>query len=146
MTTQEAENIIAMLKKMVERYLMLPESGEKKDYKIETLDNKYEFVLNVSRTSRIKEKKCTYIVRTKDTGINLLRLDVNGPPHKNPDHTIIDCPHLHVFKEEFEDRNLPYAIPFEVDSEDLSEACIKFLKKFNVIDIPTMTEQNRLFN
>ena len=36
--------------------------------------------------------------------IVLVRLDFNGPPHRNPDGTDILCPHLHIYREGYGDK------------------------------------------
>lgn len=36
--------------------------------------------------------------------IPLVRLDVGGPPHTNPDGVEMPCPHVHLYREGFGDR------------------------------------------
>ena len=33
-----------------------------------------------------------------------MRLDLDGPPHRNPDEAEIPCPHLHIYSEGFGDK------------------------------------------
>lgn len=46
------------------------------------------------------------------TSIVLIRLDLAGTTHRNPDGELIPCPHLHRYKEGFGDR---WAMPIPED-------------------------------
>jgi len=146
MSDAEAKELIAMLKEIISKEIIFPNSGDKKDVSIVSQDQKYLFIMSINRSSTINEKRCSYIVRNKANGKNLLRLDVNGPAHRNPNGERIECPHLHIYKEEFSDGNLPFAIEFDVNDDSLIESCLRFLSEFNVINVPLIIEQNQLFN
>ena len=45
---------------------------------------------------KYNRKKCTYQSRYNNT-YNLLRIDINGPPHDNPDCGSVECPHIHIY-------------------------------------------------
>ena len=57
-------------------------------------DGREEFILSIRR-SYIELKQNTLQTRTRKT-IILARIDIAGPPHRNPDGEIILCPHLHL--------------------------------------------------
>src|SRR5947209_15909681 len=63
-------------------------------------DGQEAFVFDVNRKlgKKYKLTKCTYQERYATIEI-LLRLDIEGPPHDNPDGTTVPCPHLHVYRE-----------------------------------------------
>ena len=88
-------------------------------------------MLDVTR-ARIKLTKATYQNRTRQT-IILLRLDLDGPMHRNPDGSEIPCPHLHVYREGFADK---WAIVPPADrypnTADLFSACEAFLDHCNI--------------
>ncbi|EDP10807.1 DUF6978 family protein, partial [Amedibacillus dolichus] len=67
-------------------------------------------------------------------------------PHRNPNGTVLNGPHLHIYKEEYyyTNTNLPYAIEFDINDPSLMENCIAFLKEFNVIEYPVLIEQPAL--
>lgn len=64
---------------------------------------------------------------------NLLRIDLDGPAHDNPDGTVVECPHIHIYKEGY---NLSWAYPLQkvisTDTTDLITVLIDFLKYTNV--------------
>ena len=60
------------------------------------------FLLDVTR-GRINLKKATYQNGVRVVVI-LARLDIDGPPHENPDGQEILCPHLHTYREGFGDK------------------------------------------
>ena len=53
--------------------------------------------------AQIKLTKATYQNRARQA-IILMRLDLDGPPHRNPDETEIPRPHLHIYREGFGDK------------------------------------------
>lgn len=57
--------------------------------------------------SEIILSKTTFQTRTKKV-IVLARLDIDGPIHRNPDGEELKCPHLHLYREGYNDR---WAIP-----------------------------------
>ncbi|UNU73031.1 hypothetical protein LU293_08080 [Moraxella nasovis] len=65
-----------------------------------------EYLLDII-PNRIKPSKISTTLRVRKN-VLLVRLDVNGPPHRNPDDTEIPCPHLHVYKQGYE---LKWAYP-----------------------------------
>ena len=82
--------------------------------------------------AQIKLTKATYQNRARQA-IILMRLDLDGPPHRNPDETEIPCPHLHVYREGFGDR---WATAAPVDryanTLDLFSTCEAFLQHCNI--------------
>ena len=56
-------------------------------------------MLDVTR-GQIRLTKATFQNRVRQA-IVLMRLDIDGPPHRNPDGKEIPCPHLHVYREGF---------------------------------------------
>ena len=67
----------------------------------------------------------------------LVRLDVDGPPHENPDGSEVPCPHLHVYKERFGDK-WAHALPPGVfsDTSNLTKTFLDFLGYCNFQQIP----------
>lgn len=93
--------------------------------------------------------KCSYQERYKGT-IILVRLDVDGPPHTNPDvqnvplphlapynGLTLQCPHLHLYVEGFMDK---WAIPAPIDkfpqTGDIYSTVDDFFRFCNIIDPP----------
>ena len=102
-TQEEADSLIAMEKRFVDdRDWTFPSAGERKALVLTSLDKRENFTLDVTR-AQIKLTKATYQNRARQV-IVLMRLDLGGPPHRNPDGTEIDCPHLHTYREGFGDK------------------------------------------
>lgn len=65
-------------------------------------DRREEFSLDITR-GRIVLEKNTFQSRARKAVI-LARLDLGGPPHRNPDGEEIACPHLHLYREGYGDK------------------------------------------
>src|SRR5579862_5566409 len=107
----EADALIEMEKRfVVEEDWTFPAEGQQRGLELTSIDKRENFMLDVTR-SRIKLTKATYQNRVR-SAIILMRLDLDGPPHRNPDGLEIPCPHLHIYKEGYGDK---WAIPAPVD-------------------------------
>jgi len=91
LTQTEAETLLSMEKnRATDEVYVFPGMGGALRVPLFSPDKREEFVLDITR-GRIDARSV----------IVLLRLDIAGPDHKNPDDTIIPCPHLHVYREGF---------------------------------------------
>jgi hypothetical protein len=131
LTQAEADSLIGLLKRIKDTEPFgFPCAGEHKSIELAAVDASEDFIVDINR-SRIKVTKCTYQNRYRKD-IILLRLDIDGGSHTNPDGTQIGCPHLHVYKEGYDDR-WAYEMPKCFSrSEDLIDKLIEFLKYCNV--------------
>ena len=110
-TQAEADALIAMEKQRSDdRQWLFPVPGDGLAIPLTSLDKRESFTLDVTR-SQIKLTKATYQNRARQA-IILMRLDLGGPPHRNPDDAEIPCPHLHVYREGHGDK---WAIPAPPD-------------------------------
>ncbi len=99
----EADALIAMEKHFVyENDWTFPAAGERLALELNSTDKRESFALDITR-SQIKLTKATYQNRARQA-IVLMRLDLDGPPHRNPDGQDIPCPHLHIYREGFADK------------------------------------------
>lgn len=132
LTQQEAETLIETLKsiKDTNTTFAFPIPGDYKKLELSSMDGKYTFIVDVNRKGSINlSKKCTYQGRYQKDTI-LLRLDIGGPDHTNPDGETICGSHLHVYKEGFGDK-VAIALPPEITgSDDLFQTLIDFLIYF----------------
>ena len=100
-------------------------------------------MLDITR-GRIRLTKATYQNRAR-LAIVLLRLDIDGPPHRNPDDAEIPCPHLHIYREGFGDKwALPAPIDRYPDTSDLFSTFDAFMRQCNVTSPPNI--QKGLFS
>jgi hypothetical protein len=66
----------------------------------------------------------------------LLRLDIDGPPHVNPDGVEVPSPHLHVYREGYGDKWAEPAPADFSDTSNLPRTLEDFLKYCKVERIP----------
>jgi hypothetical protein len=98
LTQAEADTLLAMEKHRVDdtRH-QFPALGGSIEVPLISINKRENFLLDVTR-GRINLKKATYQNRAR-TVVILARLDIDGPPHENPDGQEIPCPHLHTYRE-----------------------------------------------
>lgn len=97
-------------------------------------DNREEFSLDIYR-GKIELIKNTYQNRARKTFI-LIRIDIGGSPHRNPDGQEISCPHLHLYKEGYADK-WAYEIPDSfADVSDAWQVLQDFMEYCNIVGKP----------
>lgn len=133
-TQAEADKLIEMEKRFVdEEDWIFPAAGQRLAVPLTSLDKRENFTLDITR-AQIKLTKATYQNRARQA-IVLMRLDLDGPPHRNPDGEEILCPHLHVYREGFGDK---WAIAAPLDrygnAQDLFLTCEAFLRHCNITE------------
>jgi hypothetical protein len=133
----EADRLLALVKVLAERGpIDFPLPGTMQQLELHSEDGRDEFQIDVNRKGRIKVSKCTYQERYQVVEI-LLRLDIDGPPHENPDGTEVPCPHLHIYREGYGDK-WAHPTPSAAfgNTSDLIQTLIDFLRYCGVRDIP----------
>jgi hypothetical protein len=135
-TQEEADALMAMEKtKVDEREWLFPSEGERGAIPLASFDKRENFMLDVTR-AQIKLTKATYQTRAR-AAIILMRLDLDGPPHRNPDGEEIPCPHLHLYREGYGDK---WAIPAPLDryptSLDMFLTFEAFMNHCNITEPP----------
>ena len=99
-------------------------------------DEKIEFYIDASANS-IKLSKVKYQNRVYNN-IVLVRIDIDGPPHRNPDGTIICGSHIHYYKEGYGDRWAEPLPPGIINGSDDIEKLINFMDFCNVKTKPNI--------
>lgn len=136
LTQDQADLLIAMEKVRVDlKQWTFPLPGEQLSVPLTSVDRRENFFLDITR-SRIKLTKATHQNRARQIVV-LMRLDIDGPPHRNPDGQEINCPHLHVYREGYADK---WAIPAPLErypnTEDAYATFTAFMGHCNVTDAP----------
>ena len=144
----EAEHLIGLEKKRVDNQSYnFPMASEVLSVPLVCMQGRENFLLDINRGSI--SLKCTYQKRHSKT-IILVRLDVNGPPHTNPDIESAPLPilepyvgkrmpecHLHVCVEGFGSR---WAIPIPEDNfsdtKNIFSTLDDFMDYCNVVKPP----------
>lgn len=102
--SQEEANRLFELTKIREDNIVykFPGRGDNLSIPIVSEDKREKFLLDIHR-GNINLKKITNQMRAHQA-IILARIDLNGQPHTNPDGTIINSPHIHIYKEGYNDK------------------------------------------
>jgi hypothetical protein len=135
-TQAEADALIEMEKRRADDAAVLfPIPGTRLSVALTSVDKRENFSLDITR-ARIKLTKATYQNRARQA-IVLMRLDLDGPSHRNPDGEEIPCPHLHIYREGYGDK-WAIAAPADryPDPADLFTTFEVFMVHCNVIDPP----------
>ena len=113
-----------------------PHPGEKAAFDIVSVDERERFLADVNRSGNIRLRKCTYQERYRSIEI-LVRLDIGGRPHENPDGKVVPCPHLHLYREGYGDS---WAQPLPPDhfrnASNLVATFGDFMTFCNITDLP----------
>ena len=103
LTQTEADALIAMEKhRASEERVDFPMGGQSLVLPLQSPDKREQFLLDLSR-ARIDLLKVKMQNRGRQVMV-LVRLDLGGAPHRNPDGEEISVPHLHVYREGFGDK------------------------------------------
>lgn len=136
LTQAEADTLIGMEKHRAdEEHTSFPMRGESISLGLWSADGREQFLLDLHR-GRIDLRKVKMQNRGRQVVV-LVRLDLGGPPHRNPDGEEIGTPHLHLYREGYGDK-WAFLVP-ESDFRDLEDACATlqdFLRYCNVTRQP----------
>lgn len=141
----EADRLLALPKRLTEcPKIDFPSSGSFLELDAESVDGNEKFIVDINRRGRIKLTKCTYQERFKVVEV-LVRLDIDGPPHTNPDGVEMPCPHLHVYREGY---GTKWAHPLPAgafaDPADLIRTLKDFLAYCNITGVPGHIQMSAL--
>lgn len=137
LSQEVADGLISMPKQRVnDEITYLPGRGDKRIVPLESQNHQEQFVLDLYR-GRIDLSK----LRFQNIGrlvVPLLRLDLIGPFHTNPDETALPCPHLHIYKQGYGDK-WAYTPPVEFTNlSDTWQALQDFMQYCNIIRPPNI--------
>lgn len=136
LSQDDIDYLLALIKVLTDsKGIKIPSPGECLELQVQGKDDKEKFIIDVNRKGTINIKKCTFQTRYHKS-IVLLRLDISGSPHRNPNGDIIDCPHLHIFKEGY-GTSWAYPINDKIfsDVDNLAQALKDFLL-YNHVEEP----------
>src|SRR5690242_11611333 len=103
LTQDEADTLLALEKHRADtNTYFYPGPGTSLIIPLISADRREPFLLDINR-KYIYIHRATYMNRVR-TIIILARLDIEGPPHQNPDGIDIPTPHLHLYREGFHDK------------------------------------------
>lgn len=119
--------------------MVFPKPGDRVAIPLISVDKRESFMLDVTR-AQIRLTKATYQTRARGAVI-LIRLDLEGPPHRNPDGEEVPCPHLHTYREGFGDK---WAVRAPIDiypnTSDLFSTFEAFMRHCKIIEPPKIQQ------
>jgi len=136
----DADGLITMEKIRVDQnQYTYPAPGLKLAIPLTSRDKRENFLLDVSR-GKIDLAKITHQNRARQI-IVLMRLDLGGPAHRNPDGEELPCPHLHVYREGYGDK---WAFPVPTKEyrnlEDRMQTLEDFMRHRNITEPPIVQQ------
>ena len=136
-----ADDLLTMAKRKVDdTEWRFPYTGGKSIIPLTSSDGRENFSLDLYR-GRINLTKNTFQNRARRSVI-LARLDVAGPPHRNPDGQEIPAPHLHLYREGYGDK---WAVPVPsscfADLSNTEQTLRDFMRFINVTDPPNIRRE-----
>lgn len=118
MTNKEFNILLGLPKTFSKSPINLPIAGRTGVYNVESTLSSDRFFLDVDRSSKIELSKFKIQHRYATTKLPLVRIDINSPPHTNPDGCKLSRNHIHIYQETENDTgNLPWA--YDLESIDL---------------------------
>lgn len=121
-----------------------PHQNEIKQMVLSGHDSKRRYIIDVNRKGQIRVSKCTYQNRV-NSNIVLLRLDIDGPDHQNPDGKMLSRNHLHIYREGYGDRWAIEVPSCFIDSNDLIQTLINFLEYCKTTNYSDLKLQGMVF-
>lgn len=100
-------------------------------------DKRERFHMDTSRSALLLSK--VKLQSRARTAVVLARLDLDGAPHQNPDGQIVQCPHLHLYREGYADKWAEAPPPEHfAHLHDLWETLQDFMAFTNVSEPPSI--------
>lgn len=129
-----------MEKRLVRRVTISMPSGVDTTHQLVGSDVRERFLPDLWRGT-IRISKVNLQARGRNVVV-LVRLDVDGAPHTNPDGQGISKTHLHVYREGFEDKWAfpPNSAEF-AHTTDLARTLRDFCRYSNIVDPPPFQER-----
>jgi hypothetical protein len=122
------EQLMALVKILTRKYIEFPTSGHQSKYSVVAKNEHDElFELIVNRKGHIRQDILTYVMRSKNYGGILIRIDMSGVPHENKAGDLVETPHLHIYDEAHQNGAEAIALSEVTDLALLTEITDSFL-------------------
>ena len=137
--SQEDANELIQMPKIAEHTerIFYPGLGGVLEVPLQSINKRERFRLTMVR-GRINLEKASYQSIGRKM-IVLIRLDLGGPPHRNPDDQVVPCPHIHIYREGWDDKwasTLDTSVFSNID--DLWQSLHDFMNYCNVVQKPNI--------
>ena len=131
LTQTEADTLIAMRKTFVYPVTISMLPGADQTHELVGDDKREQFLLDLWRGT-LRLSKIRYQTRGRKVVV-LVRLDIDGAPHTNPDGAKLTGTHIHLYREGYEDK---WASPVESGEfskpSDIQQTLEDFFRYCNV--------------
>jgi hypothetical protein len=135
LTQAEADELMVMKKNFASPSTIFIPPGVDDTHELIGADPKERFLLDIWR-SRFRLSKLRFQTRGRQV-IVLVRLDIDGAPHTNPDGVRLSGTHLHLYREGYGDKWAQPIDPAQFrDTRDIERAFEDFCHYCNVEGIP----------
>lgn len=136
LTQEEADSLIQAEKYADDNHVVkYPSPGGKLSVHLYSSEPRDRFHLDITR-GRIALSKVSHNLRVR-TSIPIVRLDIGGAPHTNPDGSKVGRDHLHLYREGYGDTWATEVDPSVfTDVDDLQQALSDFLAYCRVQAFP----------
>ncbi|MDR3244746.1 MAG: hypothetical protein LBT79_08380 [Elusimicrobiota bacterium] len=134
--TEEEANTLLLLEKHYkdDKNFDFPALGGSIRIPLFSSDNREEFSLDITR-AYVRLNKNSMQHRVRRTMI-LARIDIEGASHTNPDDKEIPCPHIHLYKEGFNDK-WAYPLPNTFsNTNDILKTLDEFMNYCHIVTKP----------
>lgn len=131
-TQDEFDHLMALEKVALQSVsYKYPDLGGTLTVPLESVSRDERFTMNIGR-GYVKVSKVSFHKRVRSS-IGLVRVDLDGSPHKNPDGQLIDCPHIHLYREGYE---LKWAEPLPTEHfKQSADAMVVFDELLNFCNV-----------
>lgn len=103
LTNEEFNKLLQLEKIFTTQKIILPTIGTVDSFELTDVNNRIPFLLDIDRRGKIELSKYKIQNRYAVTEV-LVRIDIDSPPHINPDGTKLSRNHIHIYREGFGDR------------------------------------------
>ncbi len=135
LTQLEANILITMRKTFINRGTILIPPGIDETHELIGDDKREQFLFDLWRGT-LRLSKLKFQTRGHKV-IVLVRLDIDGAPHTNPDGTELNGSHLHLYQEGYEDK---WAVPLSHDdfrsTSNIRQTFEDFCRYCNIETLP----------
>ena len=128
MSDEEFKELMSMQKHIYDDKISLPTAGELGKQICATSDSTSDvFILDLDRRGTISLNKKKIQERHGNSQTKMIRLEVDAPPHTNPDGTLLSRNHIHIYSEQY---GMSMAYELDTFHETLFKDTSNFLSIF----------------
>lgn len=136
---KDIERLLDLIKEALTDYIMFPEKGRREEFDVKAHEGDEIFSVSIYR-GKVDRYKYNFSARIDVMNEPILELHIGARNrHMNPDGTIIEGNHWHIYSEEY-GRGIAFPAD-ELEDEQFVDNTIEYLKKFNVVNYGTINYQ-----